>query len=111
MRIYKNAAGDVLAIDKIGVVVTQMSVPRQASGPEDQFTQRYHRSAVIDSVTTRINKQEGQDRVISSIWHVGNYDAFAEENGSIQQVVYLGTGESNDLPVDLNLLPQIGEEL
>ncbi len=111
IRLYKNADGEVLAIQKVNVLVTQMSVPRVASGPQDQFERRYHRNAVIDTSLTKINRLDTQDREIASIWHIGNYDSYTEADGTIQQVVYLGTGDTNDLPVDLNLLPQIGDTI
>lgn len=108
-RVYKNSSNQIVAIQTIEVLAENLAHPRPGFAPHSEGTQRFLRRGKIDVSTSLFNRGSSEDRVIANILQFGRYDTFENEGNNVVRVVYNGNNEVNDLIIDLNNLPAIGD--
>lgn len=106
-RTCKNAAGDVVAIQVITVVVKPLD-PVNAAGmsyvtPESISTDRFKRGARV-SLQTDLTLKSGASRVIATVETTGSFDSRTESGGDITTVTYEGIPPVNDIIVPVSTL-------
>lgn len=116
-RIYKNSAGEVIAIHCLGIIEDRIQLIGPNAGNYPTLKERRSRSGKMNISLELLNLTMSQSRVIDKIQMIGKYDLWTL-NGSINDIVtitYLGSnaegGIENDLIFHLNLLPTVGDTI
>ena len=96
-RIYKNSAGDAIAIQEIPVF-------------DNRSVDGYRTATVDPNIVLKLVEGASQSRVIDIVQQLGNFDSFTESGGNVIEVVYPAVGGLT-LTVDLSSLPLVGESI
>ena len=108
-RIYKNSLDEILGVESVALDVNIFKLPNNSG--------RYHRS--IDKVSTKLKLIHTnipgfvQDRTISKIMQIGNYDQVEINNGNYNEVTYLSkSADYNDIKISLSIYTkQVGDTI
>lgn len=101
IRIYKNAAADVLAIQSISVVIKKVdgiNAAGMALVTDESITSLRFRRTATFHVTTERFINLAVSRVISSIDTSGNFNSYTSSAGDVTSVTYTGAASvENDI--------------
>lgn len=106
-RTCRNAAGDIVAIQTISVIIKPLD-PVNGAGmnlvdPQSISTDRFLRGARI-TLHTKKQLKSGASRTIATVETSGRFDVRTESGGDVTTVTYTGVAPVNDITVPVSTL-------
>ena len=115
-RIYRNSSNKVIAMDEINIIANTVQLGNNANVfgnvyPGDMnISSSWHRQALMQSKRILLHLGVG-DRIIAKIQMLGNFKSIETISGNYIEAKWAGCDSGDDIPVNFNELPKVGDTL